>query len=159
MNCEICGAGEGKIKYTQIINGEKIEFHICEECARKKGFHPSGGTEQGKIVEEKREDMEQEKCPVCGWEISDIEKHGKLGCPQCYNSFRNYISKLVEGLHEGSTHKGKAPVFDKRKLALKMEIREVRRELETALKREEYNLAAQLRDKIKNLSSKMEDDE
>lgn len=159
MNCEICGAGDGKIKYTQMINGEKIEFHICEACAKKKGFHPMGGVEQGKTVEGTTEDLEQEKCPVCGWQLADVEKNGKLGCPQCYNSFRAYIVKLVEEVHGCSKHKGKAPVFDKRKLALKMEIREVKRELETAIKKEEYQLAAQLRDKIKNLSSKMEEDE
>lgn len=159
MNCEICGAGDGKIKYTQMINGEKIEFHICEACAKKKGFQPSGGTEQGKIAEGSMEELEREKCPVCGWQLADIEKHGKLGCPQCYNTFRSYIDRLVGELHEGNKHKGKAPVFDKRKLALKMKIREVRRELETAIKKEEYQLAAELRDKIRSLSSKMEEDE
>ncbi len=158
MKCEICGSGEGKIKYTQMINGEKIEFHICEACAKKKGFQTAGGSEQGKAKEERKEQMEKEKCPVCGWQLSDIEKHGKLGCPQCYNSFRTYISKLVAEVHGESKHKGKAPVFDKRKLALKMKIREVRRELETAIKKEEYQLAAQLRDKIRNLSSEMEQD-
>ncbi len=159
MNCEICGARDGKIKYTQMINGEKIEFYICEACAKKKGFQPVGGTEQGKIKEGNMEELEKEKCPVCGWQLSDVEKHGKLGCPQCYNSFRSYITKLVAELYGGNKHKGKAPVFDKRKLALKMKMREVRRELDTAIKREEYQLAAQLRDKIKSLSSKMEEDE
>jgi protein arginine kinase activator len=159
MNCEICGSGDGKIKYTQMINGEKIEFYICEACAKKKGFHPGGGTEQGKPEEATMEDMEKERCPVCGWQLADIEKQGKLGCPQCYNTFRSYVAKLVTELHGESKHRGKAPVFDKRKLALKMKIREVRRELETAIKKEEYQLAAQLRDKIRNLSSKMEEDE
>jgi len=38
MMCEICGKEEGRIKYTKVINGEKVEFYICEGCARNKGF-------------------------------------------------------------------------------------------------------------------------
>jgi len=121
MMCEICGMEEGRIKYTKVINGEKVEFFICEKCAKKKGF--------------------------------------LLGCPQCYSTFRPYINTIVRELHGKGKHKGKVPIVDKRKLLLKRKIREVENALDDAVKKEEYELAAELRDKIKTLSLKIEENE
>lgn len=160
MMCEICGKEEGRIKYTKVINGEKVEFYICEKCAKKKGFlYLISHSKKDGEKREKEEVGRDVECPFCGWKLDDVEKKSKLGCPQCYNIFRPYIITLVAELHGGEKHVGKEPILDKRKLNLKKRIREVKKALDDAIKKEEYELAAELRDKIKTLSLKMVNDE
>ena len=38
MLCENCGNHEANVRYTEIINGEKKEMHLCEECSQKLGI-------------------------------------------------------------------------------------------------------------------------
>jgi protein arginine kinase activator len=160
MMCEICGSEDGRIKYTKVINGEKVEFFICEDCAKQKGFQPLiSPSEELDEGGEKRKEVKKYKCPRCGWKLIDIEKKAKLGCPECYKMFKAQMITIVGELHGESKHKGKAPVHDKRKLILRRRIREVKKALDDALKKEEYQLAAELRDKIKTLSLKMEENE
>lgn len=35
MKCQNCGRNEANVSYTRIINGEKMELHLCNECAQK----------------------------------------------------------------------------------------------------------------------------
>ena len=37
MVCQECGKRPATLHFTKIVNGEKNEFHICENCAREKG--------------------------------------------------------------------------------------------------------------------------
>jgi len=160
MMCEICGMEEGRIKYTKVINGEKVEFYICEKCAKKKGFLPLTKPSKKNIETVKKEKVPRNaECPLCGWKLYNVGKKGKLGCPQCYSTFRPYINTIVRELHGKGKHKGKVPVVDKRKLVLKRKIREVENALDDAVKKEEYELAAELRDEIKTLSLKIEENE
>ena len=39
MKCQNCGKNNANVRYTQIINGEKKEFILCEECAEKLGIN------------------------------------------------------------------------------------------------------------------------
>jgi len=157
MKCEICGNEEGRIKYTKVINGEKVEFYICESCAKKKGLtnliNPLKKGEEKKITGEIPLTAE---CPFCGWKLYDVENKSKLGCPKCYNAFRSYIRRIAKEIHGMDKHIGKVPIQDKRILFLKKKIREVKSELDVAIKKEEYELAAELRDRIKTLSLKIE---
>lgn len=158
--CEICGEEEGRIKYTKVINGEKVEFYICEKCAKKKGFIEFMNESQGEAGKKKsKKDIPPDKCSFCGTKLTDIEKEGKLGCPQCYSTFKPYIKDILKKLHGDSKHRGKEPVVDKKRLYLKREIKEVKNALDDAVKKEKYELAASLRDRIKNLSNKIEKDE
>ncbi len=158
MKCEICGNEEGRIKYTKVINGEKVEFHICEKCARKKGF--SNLVNSPAKSKEKKIDAKvplTAECPFCGWKLYDVENKAKFGCPKCYDAFRSYIRKIAKEIHGIEKHKGKVPIHDKRTLFLKKRIREVKKDLDVAIKKEKYELAAELRDRIKTLSLKIEE--
>lgn len=35
MKCQKCGVNNANVSYTRILNGEKTELHLCSECARK----------------------------------------------------------------------------------------------------------------------------
>lgn len=158
--CEICGEEEGRIKYTKVINGEKVEFYICEKCAKKKGFIEFMNNSEGKTSKKKgKKSAPPEKCSFCGTKLVGIEKEGKLGCPRCYTTFKPYIKDILKKLHGDAKHRGKKPVIDKKILYLKREIREIKNALDDAVKKEKYELAASLRDRIKNLSIKIQEDE
>ena len=38
MLCQNCNKNEATVKYTEIINGEKREVMLCEECSRELGI-------------------------------------------------------------------------------------------------------------------------
>ena len=38
MKCQNCGKHEANVRYTEIINGEKKEYILCEECAESLGI-------------------------------------------------------------------------------------------------------------------------
>jgi len=155
MLCEICGKEEGRIKYTKVINGEKIEFYICEKCAKEKGFLSLIAESEKDETLKENKDIHTIECSFCRKKWIDIERDGKFGCPQCYSTFRPFISKLLAELNGGEKHKGKIPIVDKQILFLKRKIRETKMALDDAIDKEEYELAATLRDKIKSLSIKI----
>ena len=157
MMCEICGAEEGQIKYTKVINGEKVEFFICKNCAKEKGFQTPDAASMEGVGGEEKKTQHDAVCAMCGWKLTDVEKRGKFGCANCYEVFRPYIQNLVNKLHGKVKHKGKVPVLDEGKLIIKKRIREVKKELDAAIKKEQYQLAAKLRDRIETLSLKMEE--
>ena len=49
------------------------------------------------------------KCPLCGHTYSDFRKSGKLGCGECYNTFRAPLSVTLKQIHQNPVHKGKVP--------------------------------------------------
>ena len=38
MLCQNCNHNEANVRYTQIINGEKKEMFLCDECSKKLGI-------------------------------------------------------------------------------------------------------------------------
>ena len=38
MLCDNCGKRNANVRYTQIINGNKKEMILCEECSKKLGI-------------------------------------------------------------------------------------------------------------------------
>ena len=37
MICQECNQRPATLHFTKIINGEKEQFHFCEQCAQEKG--------------------------------------------------------------------------------------------------------------------------
>lgn len=105
-------------------------------------------------------------CGGCGMTWDEFKAGGMLGCPRCYDDFESRLVPLIERAHEGaSQHIGKAPTRQAagdeeartRALAAKVEERAqrvsaLRRLLDEAIKGEQYERAAQLRDELKKLS-------
>jgi protein arginine kinase activator len=56
-------------------------------------------------------------------------------------------------VHGSTRHSGKSPARDNAKYARRREIQELQDELEKAIQREEFELAAELRDKIRKMES------
>jgi protein arginine kinase activator len=61
---------------------------------------------------------------------------------------------LVEKIHDASQHVGKAPKRVSSDVSLQKEMRQLQVELKRAVRREDYEKAAALRDQIKQLEEK-----
>lgn len=172
MICDRCKKRPANVHVTKITNGQKTEMHLCEECARETGqleflsipqfsFHnvlqglfgpesAPAGLPSGAVSPSPR------KCPTCGMDFSDFRRTGFLGCSDCYSEFQGRLEPVIRRVHGSTRHVGKVPARTGGALRVKKEIEDLRRQLETAIAREEYERAAQLRDKIKELQGRLD---
>lgn len=88
-------------------------------------------------------------CPQCGFTIADWKKLGRLGCPQCYETFGSRIKGQLPHLHGGrAEHFGKIPAGRHFEAACELRMELWQRLLERAVKAEAYEEAAYARDRI-----------
>ncbi len=174
MICEICNQNPATIHIQEIINGQKKVLHICADCASKKStenpllqgfnvaemlYNLSGQFGAGDVQPSQQEPSEIELiCPGCGWHSEDLKRTGKLGCQQCYTTFKEVLEKALKTMHHGTLHVGKSPASmggddtDSKKVA---ELMSLQKELEDLVQREEYEKAAIVRDKINLLKQEL----
>jgi len=162
MVCDSCGSTNATVHLTEIINGNVREIHLCEECARKKTAEFNQEYSVADFFSELVNlDLQSGKppakavaCSRCGMTYSEFKKIGRVGCENCYVAFRDYIYPLLRKIHGGIRHKGKMPsTFCEPQESAQERLAELRQQLERAVKLEEYETAARLRDEIKSLET------
>ena len=157
FKCEKCGR-EAKVHLTEIVNGQKIEKHLCEECAVSEGVTIKAQLPISEILEElvlqsaAGKELSELKCDVCGISFMEFRQGGLLGCPNDYVAFENVLARLLERAHEGgSYHVGKVPAGAAENERKQAELLRLRGQLKEAVTHEQYERAAELRDRIKEL--------
>jgi protein arginine kinase activator len=164
--CEHCHEAPATVHITQISENQTTVSHLCETCAREKGVVVEIGQDgivpevqvkaealarpqaQPSAEEDKRE------CPQCRLTFSEFKAHERLGCPRCYGVFDKDIEALLMLVHGASVHKGKRCVPRTGESLTDDDLARLHRELEGAVAREEFELAAMLRDTIRNRNAK-----
>ena len=160
MLCELCKQTQATVHLTEIINDQMTELHLCETCANQKGAQVeshfglsdllSGLADFGKTQEP--EEVATKACPSCGMTYDDFRKVGRLGCADCYPTFKRSLGSLLKRIHGSPIHVGKAPVrLIKPSKVGKTELLELKRKLERAIEDEAFEEAARLRDQIRRL--------
>ena len=158
MLCQNCNEKEATVQLTKIVNGEKTELHLCEECASKEAFNLYqadfakflSGFMNIEKKEEPDEDVEDAvRCPNCGLDIAEIKKSGKMGCDTCYETFAEQVEPLIKRIHGRTVHAGKIAKNANSELKMKREITEMQKNLSEAIENENYELAAEYRDIIR----------
>lgn len=165
MSCEICGKENARIRIRQIIGTECREMRICEACARERGIIGSAGESlsedaawflHGLFEYIPGKSLGTRSCPLCGTRLRDIRTSRRVGCSSCYESFGREIRKLLRLPESGKIHKGKLPA---RVLSYKtffIDRENLKIQLEIALDKEDYEKAAELRDRIMGLDGTAE---
>ena len=167
MKCESCGINEAKFHYTKILNDNIEEKHLCEKCAAEDydfdfDFEKHFSVNKfftGLIdasVDSKNNQLGL-KCEKCGQTYSQFKSGGKFGCDECYITFKDKLDPLIKGIHGHNHHKGKIPKHSGDHIFLKREKDNIKIDLETAIKEERFEKAAVLRDKLKGISSQLEE--
>jgi protein arginine kinase activator len=160
MQCQSCQKKEATIHLTEITDGIRSEMHLCEDCAQAEGIAVksqiplnellstllASQPEEGELLGE----SEQGKsCPHCGFSLQEFRKEPVLGCPRDYELFDKALLPLIKKAQNGQTsHSGKIPSKTPADTKKEMELFTLREQLDKAVKNENYELAAELRDKI-----------
>ena len=168
MLCQLCQQNTATIHLTEISDGQRLETHLCESCAQKEGIAVKNQVPLNELLSTLLSVQSQSPtdldstgakgidadtaCPVCGITLKQFSKQSLLGCPNDYDFFEQQLMPIIEKAHCGRTsHQGKVPsklpADDKNKI----ELINLRRKLDEAVKSEDYETAAELRDKISKL--------
>ena len=161
MHCQICKKKEATIHLTEIVDGARSEMHLCEHCAQQEGIAAKSHLPINELLsgllatqptdDELFGDSQQElSCPNCGFTLDQFTKEAVLGCPYDYEIFGKSLLPLIEKAHDGkTTHCGKIPSKTSEDSKKQIELITLRQQLEAAVQNEDYEQAAELRDKIK----------
>lgn len=157
MKCQSCKKREATVRYYENVNGAKQELYFCNECAAKYDFDdfselfsPMFNVVPKFFVEETKED----KCDKCGYTFENYLKNGYFGCPNCYEAFESNLDELLFRLQGKTRHilsDSKKIIKEEKKLSKEEKISIMKGKLADLVKKEEYEKAAVLRDKIKKM--------
>ncbi len=92
------------------------------------------------------------ECPLCKHKLSQVLKTGKFGCSECYDAFGAYTKQILSSIQPATVHKGKISDAASEQVKIKKEIEKLNIELKDAIEKQEFEKAATLRDKIKELN-------
>lgn len=160
MKCDVCD-NEATVFLTQIINGQMTTVNLCESCSKAKGVTDETGFGLAEAfvgppqvatakVAAGHEDV---ACPACGFTQAQLKKIGRMGCPECYTTFREGLDNLLKAMHKGTKHIGKIPqrlTAESQKLKSLSQLRE---ELDAAVREERYEDAARLKSDIEKVDT------
>lgn len=161
--CSLCGKKEAVFFYHESINGKEKEWHLCGDCAKKKGLsNPFQGFAEDldaffPALSPERRSAGGAVCPVCGTTLREVTKKGLFGCSSCFDTFSPLLD-LTPFVGQGFLGEGKkaeAPRTEKPKEEKKLtELEEKKEALKRAVAAEEYEKAARLRDEIRSLEGR-----
>jgi protein arginine kinase activator len=141
--CEECGCRPANIHLTQIVDNVSQSIHLCEQCAGKRGINMSIDETPAPSVP-----FEDRECGVCRMTLSNFRKQGQLGCPSCYQAFEAEIDELLLQVHGSTEHRGKGYRTTNIDECVVRDISELRALLDAAIRNEQFESAALLRDAI-----------
>ena len=161
MLCSICKEKAATVHLTQIVGDKMQKMDLCEDCAKAKGINdPTGfgladldlmlGLGASQQIEQSAGGVDL-KCPRCGFTQADFKKSGRLGCPECYQTFAEGLGGLLKTMHKGTRHAGKAPEALRSSRDLSDRLKTLQLKLAKAIKDENFEQTAILRDQIKQM--------
>ena len=170
MQCDVCGKKKATVHLTEIVDEQMSEMHLCEDCAREKSVQMeqqfgladllAGLADFGKQV--KDTDTVKTKCLTCSLSYEEFRKYGRLGCSECYTSFSDQLGALLKKIHGSNRHLGKGPMKltatstsdVKGEKSDGQNLQDLKTQLQEAIRAENFEKAAALRDKIHELEKK-----
>ena len=167
MLCQSCEKKQATTHIKTIVNGELKEYRLCSDCAKKYGytsFLGDVGFDLDKLFGSFMEGFgqsgrAQKRCQCCGSSFEYIAKSGKVGCAECYDTFYEELLPSVRRIHGRTSHTGKLAHSAGTGIRIRNEIAKCRSELEQAIKDQEFEKAAELRDRIRELEKNSEANE
>jgi protein arginine kinase activator len=160
MLCDNCGEREAVVHLTTIVNNELKQQHLCEQCAAERGVETSVAKDAskhplGEFLHAVQQQLatptaEAGRCTFCGATMNDFRTTGRWGCARCYTTFEVSMRELLRRVHGNAKHGGVAyqppqPELDERATILG----ELKERLRRAIESEQFELAADLRDRIR----------
>ena len=160
--CQNCQKNPATVHLTEIQDNRMTELHLCQSCAEEKGLAsmPAGpkfaigdllaGMVDGMSTGEE-EKVGPVQCPGCGMLYSAFRETGRLGCAECYQAFGTKLKPLLRRIHGSTRHVGKTPAHDPAAWTQQRQMQRLEDELQRAVEREDFERAAEIRDRIKTM--------
>lgn len=165
MTCQQCDEREAVVLLKRVEGGEVRIQHLCEKCAAERGVpdaEESAKTPLGAFLAAMGTDLAAEspltsaaalaECPGCGATLQDFRRTGRLGCATCWTTFEGPLRGLTRRVHGATRHVGEfyvrpgAEPPDQAAL-----VRQLREQLSMAVADENFERAAELRDRLRGL--------
>lgn len=159
MLCEECGQNQATIHIATIIGGQKKDEHLCPQCWQKRNAKILGGLNVGSLLAQLLGAQAQQAedqglaCDACGLSFAEFQKTGRLGCAHCYAAFGENMKKTLGSIHGHTRHVGKVPPELEKEALARRRIDDLRREMDEAVRVEDFERAAALRDEIRSLDA------
>ena len=163
MQCERCGERPAAIHLTQIKDNEVSAVHLCETCAEEQGVQTGKGklplagflasVGSAAAAAALPEGMDDRECDYCHSTLRDFRDTGRLGCPHCYDSFETHLRELMRRIHGSSKHVGEVYLSPNATPSdsADLQIVQLKDQLRRSVDSENFELAAELRDRIRAL--------
>lgn len=162
MRCENCGDENPVVHLTQVVEKETRTLHLCRKCAEAKGLDKSSVPENFPLADllaqmGREESLPQlwseiPPCSFCGLTFQRFREKGRLGCPHCWATFESQLRVLLRRIHGRSQHVGKVYLSPDPSISEREKLLEtLRRKLVRAVEFEDFEQAAELRDRIRDL--------
>jgi protein arginine kinase activator len=152
LKCDLCD-NSATVHLTQIVNHKVHKVDLCESCAQAKGVTDPSGFSLADLLLKASLNPEPDvatglRCEQCGFTPEEFKKTGRFGCPQCYETFTDIVSPMLDNMHKGTVHVGKIPERALLRKQLHDRLQNLETSLSEAIKSERYEDAAKFRDEI-----------
>lgn len=160
MRCDLCDR-PAVVHEVTMKGGIKKEVHLCEEHAKESGVAMPSNQPISELLTHimmskasKPAAARKLVCKSCGMSFADFRQKGVVGCPDCYGAFEKQLAPLIERTQNGAVHhEGKTPRRAGASLDRQLLIRRLAKELDEAVAAEQYERAAELRDRLNTLET------
>jgi protein arginine kinase activator len=161
MKCDLCD--KPAVVHEVVIKGDvKKEVHLCETHAGQHGFavpmqQPLNQLLTKFVITSASPEARKKPavaCARCGLTFVQFRQSGTLGCPGCYEAFSEHLSPLIERAQAGKTHHiGKSPSRAGQSIDRQLLRQRLVKELQEAVVAEQYERAARLRDRLREVDT------
>lgn len=177
QKCSSCNKAVATVHVMDLQSGQIVGSHyLCEGCASAKGVVQNKANTI-KVSTEILEDLlgglkghaqkasaageaaGELQCPGCAMTTAEFRMRGRMGCPQCYDVFRDSLVPLLERVHDATTHRGRFPGQTANEARGTVSVTELRQRLDRAIEAERYEEAAEIRDQLQRTMDEREADE
>ena len=174
MLCQKCHKKTASVFISSIINGQETRMYLCSDCAKdyplfnfnfQEPISIKDVMDKFNIDENNQSDEQYDKllatdeestdkdiiCSNCYTTYAEYRETGKLGCSKCYEAFEKQLKPILKNIYGYDEYIGKIPKKVEGDVYISKEIRILKEDLIRAVEKEEYEKAADIRDKIKHL--------
>jgi protein arginine kinase activator len=169
MLCNMCKQNHATVHIVKVVNGVKEELNLCEKCAKESDtFNMNGSLKLdspftfqnllGGLVDYINQSSQNVRnteavCSLCGTTYSEFKQKGLMGCDSCYKHFGATITPVIKRVQGNLEHVGKIPLKAGKEIMEKKRLLDLKEQLQKAILGEEYEKAAEIRDKIRELQN------
>ena len=183
MLCQNCHKNSATVHVTEIVPvaspdpaapvheavpgaGQIYEQHLCELCAQSMKLPQKAAVKKSmadiwKLLQLSAQQNRQQRqrhtlaCKECGMTLDEFRRKGRLGCPDCYTTFGEQVGELLERVHGARRHQGRLPGVSNEDVDRLQRLADLRHRLDSAVREEDYEAAARLRDEIRSLETQV----